>query len=165
MILIRAHPLRGKVKIGFGGCTDRLEPPTDVNLGMAFTAEVPGISGLSSFVAPSNYAQLGRSAANHKPTNWIGGNQATDFAPKLFESRHVFPWFLRNILSKLCLEVWRIWGLPKSLAPHTRLSGQSSRRRDRRCVKPWISRSSGFQHAFSVEATVKRVARFEQPWS
>src|SRR5579863_1063798 len=63
----------------------RLEPATDVHLGMSFTAVMPGSGRIGGFRIPPAHSKLGISASNHEPVGGAGGHQSTDFTSKFLQ--------------------------------------------------------------------------------
>ena len=76
--------------IRFRRGTHRVEPATDVHLGVAFSAEVACFSRTGSLSVPSKNRELRISALNHKPVNGIAGHRPADLTSEFLQRCHKF---------------------------------------------------------------------------
>src|SRR6266581_5519569 len=75
-------------KIWFRRRAHRVEPATDVNLGMGFAAVMPGSRRVGGLRIPPVHGQIGISTSNDEPVDGIGGNESTDFTSEFLQRCH-----------------------------------------------------------------------------
>jgi len=66
----------------------RVEPATDVYLGVGFAAVMPGSGGVRGLGVPAIHSEIGIPASNHEPMDRAGGHESTDLTSEFLQCCH-----------------------------------------------------------------------------
>jgi len=75
-------------KVPYRRPTRRLQPATDIYLGVRLSAVMPTTIGGRCFRAPLNHGQFSAATSNDEPVDRIGGHRATNLTSEFCNRRH-----------------------------------------------------------------------------
>jgi hypothetical protein len=70
--------------------THRIEPAADVNLGVSFSAVVPGAGGVSDIGIPTEHGKVGIPTSDDEPVDGIASYDPADLTSVFLQSCHGF---------------------------------------------------------------------------
>ena len=83
-------PTRFLLEIWLGRGADGIEPAADIDLGVGFSAEMPGSIRVRVVFVPAEHCELNVAALNYEPVHRVVGDRTADFASEFLKRGHDF---------------------------------------------------------------------------